>query len=154
MAAMEFPAISALLPHAGGMLLLRRVEAHDEAETTCSVDTADSALFCRDDGTVPAYVAVEYMAQCIAAHGGLRARAAGAPVRPGLLLGTRRLMLHRHCFAPGEALYVSARHGHGSGGMLAFDCRLWSASEDPLAEGRLNVYVPDDPTQLLAGQNK
>lgn len=148
-AAMDFPAIGELLPHAGAMLLLRRVVAHDEHQTTCAVDVADSALFRRGDGTIPAFVAIEYMAQCIAAHGGLRARAGGAPVRVGLLLGTRRVNLHAAHFAPATPLRVTARHAHGSGGMLSFDCSVWSSDETPLAEGRLNVYIPEDPDQLL-----
>lgn len=147
---MDFPDVAQLLPHAAPMLLLRRVVAHEEAATTCEIDVKDSALFRRDDGRVPAYVAVEYMAQCIAAHGGLRARRGGEPVRPGLLLGARRVTLHCAEFTAGIPLLVAARHVHGEAtGMLQFDCRVWSDVQDPLAAGRLNVFVPEDPSQLL-----
>jgi predicted hotdog family 3-hydroxylacyl-ACP dehydratase len=147
---MSFPDITALLPHRGAMRLLRRVIAHDEGETTCAVDPADSVLFRRRDGSVPAFVAIEYMAQCIAAHGGLVAQQRGEDVRPGLLLGARRLALHAASFAPDVELRVAARHVRGdASGMFQFDCRLWANESDPLAEGRLNVYIPDDPGQLL-----
>jgi len=148
---MSFPDIADLLPHRGAMRLLQRIVTHDERETTCSVDPGESVLFRRSDGSVPAFVAIEYMAQCIAAHGGLLARRRGDAVRPGLLLGARRLALRVASFAPGIELRVAARHVRGDAtGMFQFDCRLWADEDtEPLAEGRLNVYIPSDPAQLL-----
>ena len=42
-----------------------------------------------EDGQVPAWVGIEYMAQAIAAWAGCRARAAGKPPQLGFLLGSR-----------------------------------------------------------------
>ena len=66
--ATRFPPVEHVLPHAGHMVLLARVVAHDEKETRCQVDIRSQRHFRREDGSVPAWVGIEYMAQCIAAH--------------------------------------------------------------------------------------
>ncbi|MEN8162435.1 MAG: hypothetical protein ABFS41_20350, partial [Myxococcota bacterium] len=78
----DWPPLSELLPHAGPMRLLDRVEAHDGAVTRCRVHPAASGLFQGADGSVPAWVGIEYMAQCAAAHGGLLGHARGEAPRP------------------------------------------------------------------------
>jgi len=89
------------------------------------------------------------MAQCIAAHGGLLARARGEAPRPGLLLGSRRLVFRQDAFEPGRTLEVSARHVAGHSEMLAFECAVLHPGEEaPLAEGRLNVLLPRDLVAL------
>ena len=140
----EFPAITELLPHRGKAVLLRRVVAHDAETTTCEVDPADSVLWRSADGSVPATVALEYMAQTIAAHGGLSDREAGREARPGFFLGSRRLDLGVSRFEPGVLLEVTARHLRGTAGMLAFDCavrRPGAADEKPMVSGVLTVYL-------------
>jgi predicted hotdog family 3-hydroxylacyl-ACP dehydratase len=147
---MTFPEPAELLPHSGRMLLLRNVVEHDDLETTCEIDVRDSTLFRSSDGTVPVWVGIEYMAQCIAAHGGLMARKFGDPVKPGLLLGSRRVTFHAKHFSPGPMLLVSARYLRSTKGMHMFACKIWSADIDPLAEGRLNVYIPENPNDLVS----
>lgn len=147
----DFPDVDELIPQRGRMRLLGDVVAHAPEETECSVDLERSELFCEPDGAVPAYVAIEYMAQCAAAHAGLTARAPGAPPRIALLLGSRRLRLRTDRFHPGQRLRVSARHHRGESGLVAFDCAVRDAESDQtLAEGRLNLYTVADG-DLLEG---
>jgi predicted hotdog family 3-hydroxylacyl-ACP dehydratase len=85
------------------------------------------------------------MAQCAAAHGGLVARARGEAPRPGLFLGSRRLVFRCEAFAPERALEVRARHAAGRAPRLAFDCAVLDPDGGPpLVEGRLTVLVPED----------
>jgi predicted hotdog family 3-hydroxylacyl-ACP dehydratase len=145
MSAAEFPPISSLVPHSGPMCLLDAVLSHDRTRTVCTVDPARSGIFAVSDGRVPGWLGLEYMAQCIAAHGGLAARATGEPPRPGLLLGTRRIVFAADFFQPGEPLHVSANHHRGETGLVAFDCEVRSAAGGgPLVAGRLNVYIVSD----------
>jgi predicted hotdog family 3-hydroxylacyl-ACP dehydratase len=137
-----------LLPHDGTMVFLSRLLSHRQDQTVCLVEIDAQAHFREPDGAVPAWVGLEYMAQCIAAHAGMVGRARGAPPQLGMLLGSRRVRFHTQRFAPGQTLRVSARHVWGRApGPVSFDCTL----EDPesgarLAEGRLNCFVPgDDP---------
>jgi predicted hotdog family 3-hydroxylacyl-ACP dehydratase len=125
------------------MLLLDRVLAHTATETTCALRPAESALFADGEGRIPAYLSLEWMAQCIAAHGGLHGHAEGSPPRPGLFLGTRRARLPGRSFPPEGELLVSARWHHGRGvGAHAFACTLRAPGESgSLAEGLLNVLI-------------
>ena len=144
-------AIETVIPHSGAMLLVGPVVDHRPEFTRCRVDVARSALFARADGRVPAWVALEWMAQCVAAHGGLVGHALGLPVRPGLFLGTRGVRLRADDFGADESLEVCARHLRGELGLVSFACRLERPGEtEPLAEGNLSVYVVERIEQLLA----
>jgi len=132
-----------LLPHASPMLLVRSVLAHSPERTVCAVLVADSELFRAADGRVPAYVGLEYMAQCIAAHGGLLARALGTPPAPGLLVGAKQLALHREWLDADESLEVEARLLGRAGALASFGCALRAGAE-LVAEGTLSVYVSED----------
>jgi predicted hotdog family 3-hydroxylacyl-ACP dehydratase len=139
-----FPPVRELLPHRGRAVLLGAVLAHDATSTTCSVDPDGGGLYRDDDGSIPAWVGLEYMAQAIAAHGGLVDREAGTPTRPGFFLGSRRLAFATGRFAKGQALEVTARHLRGSAGMLAFDCSVREAGhEEPVVSGVLTVYLSE-----------
>ena len=138
----DFPAIGALVPHSGPMCLLDRVLAHAPDHTVCAVDPRRSTLFAASGGGVPAWVGLEYMAQCIAAHGGLVALAQGLPLRPGVFLGSRRVSFAVQHFDADRELRVSARHHRGARGLVAFDCEIRDLDgESPLVHGRLNVYL-------------
>ena len=136
----ELPPIAELLPHAGAMRLLECVLAHDDGGTRCAVRALSAAPFRDASGRVPAWVALEYMAQCAAADGSLRQRASGAAPAPALLVGSRRLTFRCAGFDPAQRLEVTACHAAGSRELLAFDCAVFDARGGaPLAEGRLSV---------------
>lgn len=139
------PPLEELLPQAGPMRLLERIVSHDDEGTRCLVDPARSRLFADEAGSVPVWVALEWMAQCAAAHGGLAARARGEAPRPGLFVGSRRLVFRGDAFAPGRLVEVSARPVAGRGERFAFRCAVHDPEADtPLAEGRLALLVPRD----------
>lgn len=147
----DWPPIAALLPHAGPMRLLGAVLAHDASRTECRVHPAASALFRDGSGCVPAWVGIEYMAQCAAAHGGLAAHASGGTPRPGLLLGSRRVVFRCDGFAEDVPLRVTARHVAGRDGAVAFACTVEDPDGGPpLVEGRLNVLLLDPPPEGAA----
>ena len=147
-----WPPIAELIPHAGSMCLLDRVVEHSPAETTCAVDPAASDLLARADGSVPAWIGVEYMAQCVAVHGGLAARSRGESPKPGILLGSRRLRFDARDFVPGDELLVRARHEAGETGLVVFDCSLArAAGGGPVVEGRINVYRFEDWQAIRKG---
>jgi len=135
-----FPPVAEVLPHASRMVLLSRVLSHTETETTCAAEIGRDTMFLDVDGGVPAWVALEYMAQCIAAHGGLRARAAGDPVTPGVLLGTRSLVLHVPRFPVGQRLRIMATHVWGEHDFFSFACTVRDeVTGTMLVEGTLTV---------------
>lgn len=125
------------------MMLIESVLSHTPERTECLIDVDSSTLFHNEDGSVPAWLALEYMAQTIAAHGGLVDRAADRPTRPGLLVSSRNLSINVEKFAPHQRLRAEVRHRRGTIGMLAFDCALFDENdaETVLASGTLNVYL-------------
>lgn len=140
--------LAELLPHSGRMRLLDAVLHHDAVATCCRVDPLGSTLFEDASGALPSWVALEYMAQCAAAHGALAA--GGRPAPRALLLGARRLEFSVLRLEGGRALEVEARHHGGSRGLFAFDCTLRDpASDAVLAAGRLNVYTLGDEESAL-----
>lgn len=139
-----FPDIATLVPQRGPMCLLSRVLEHSREHTACAVDPERSGLFRDADGRIPAWVGLEYMAQCMAAHAGLEAAAGRAP-RPALLLGCRRLRLSADPFPAGAQLVVEARHHLGERGLVAFDCEVRDAGGGPaIVKGRVNVFTLDE----------
>ena len=145
----EYPPIESLLPHTGPIVLLRRVLAHAERETVCEVVPTGDDLLADAAGRVPAWVGIEYMAQCVAAHSGMLARVRGVAPRPGFLVASRRIDLHAAELVPDRALWVRARHVWGEHeGMVSFDCTVSDAvTGAALVSGRLSCLLPaaDDP---------
>jgi 3-oxoacyl-[acyl-carrier-protein] synthase-1 len=139
----ELPPVAEILPHTGSMVLLSRVLHHDEGRTVCSVETGERTFLCDANGDVGAWVGLEYMAQCVAAHAGLVGRASGEPPRIGLLLGSRRIIFHTPRFHSKKTLLITAQQVWGRGvGLVSFDCSVQDgATSDLLVEGRLNCLA-------------
>lgn len=141
-----YPPVAELLPHRGPAVLLERVLEHDTQRTVCAVDPAAGAAMRDADGSIPAAFGLEFMAQTVAAHGGLLDRAGHREPRPGFFLGSRRLTFHAARFEPGQLLEVEVKHIRGNvdrgSGMLAFDCALRTAGEGAvMVSGVLTVYL-------------
>src|SRR5690606_15375134 len=112
-----------LLPHAGDMILLDAVERFDDDSLHARLTVTPGGLFNQDDGSLPAWVGIELMAQCVAAYAGCRARQAGTPVAMGFLLGTRSYQCNVERFPAGAELQLSAtRSLEDDTGMGVFEC--------------------------------
>ena len=141
-----YPRPGDLLPHADPWILLSDVLDHGSHHTTCLVRVRDNGLFRPRDGRVPAWIGLEYMAQCIAVHGGLSGRVDGEPPKIGLLLGSRRLEMHIAGFLPDQVLEVTARHVWGDRGLFVFACSLHDRhSRALLMRGNLSVFRSPHP---------
>lgn len=126
------------------MRLLACILDHSATETVCRVEIDPDSLFVEADGSVPAWVGLEYMAQCAAAHAGLRARERGEPAKVGFLIGCRRLEFRTRGYRVGQSLTAVARHVWGQSELASFACRLEDArSGAVLLEGQLSVMLPN-----------
>ena len=137
---MSFPPIAELLPHKPPMLLLDAVTGFEEDAAECSVTIRDSSTFF-ERGGVPAWVAMEYCAQCIAAFAGLRARQNGGEPRMGLLVAARDLTLHTDVFHAGETLVIRVRREFGEERVGRFECTV-TREGVVVATASLSVYLP------------
>lgn len=140
--------IAELVPHAGGMILLDRVERFDGDSLEASLEVRPGGLFSEADGSLPAWVGVEIMAQAVAAYAGCQARLAGQPVELGFLLGTRSYQCNVECFPAGAVLQVRVQRSlQDDNGMGVFACLLDGPGVH--AEARLNVFRPPEVATYL-----
>ena len=106
----------------------------------------EDAFFVQGLG-VPAYIGIEYMAQCVAVHGGACEKAHGFPPPKGMLLGTRSCSLNSAYFE--EGMKYQSRCDvqiRGSGGVAGFVCNITHEGK-MIAEARLSVW------QLARGED-
>ena len=147
MADIEAPPISELVPHHGASMLLDRVIAHERRRTVVGVMAGSQRWLRGRDGSTASWLAVEYMAQCVAAHEGLLALAEGRARWDGFLVRVRGLQLGLPSFPSGQQLRVEAKwvRGREGLGILSYDCEILAEGEAPgdnrLAEGCLSFAV-------------
>lgn len=140
--------VADLIPHAGDMILLDAVEAFDAESITACLRVKAGGLLSLADGSLPAWVGVEIMAQTVAAFAGCQARLIGLPVELGFLLGTRSYQCNVDRFPGGSELRVLAlRSLQDDNGMGVFECHLNGPGIH--AEARLNVYRPPEVASYL-----
>lgn len=140
--------VAELVPHAGDMILLDAVEAFDADSIDARLKVKPDGLFNLPDGSLPAWVGVEIMAQTVAAFAGCQARQAGLPVELGFLLGTRNFQCDVERFPVGTELRIRAlRSLQDDNGMGVFECHLDGPGIH--AEARLNVFRPPEVASYL-----
>lgn len=141
-------AVERLVPHRGGMLWIDRVLHCDADSVIVEATVRDDHLFA-DGDSLPGWMGIEYMAQCIACWAGGRALARDEPVKPGFLLGTRRYHAHRPYFALGLRLRIEARcELFGDNGLGLFACRILHGEEE-IATANVSVFEPPDADAYL-----
>lgn len=138
-----------LLPHAGDMILIDEVLEFDEEQIRTRTRVRPGGLFNRADGSLPAWVAIELMAQSVAAYAGCQAKVKGEPVELGFLLGTRKFECNVEHFPAGSELLIHAQRSlQDDNGMGVFECLL--TGPDIQVVARLNVYRPPQSAGYLA----
>ena len=137
----RYPPLEQVLPHRAPMILLDRIEDSAEGMAVCSVTLRSDSPFV-EQGSVPAVVATEYMAQCVAVYAGLKARRRGEGVRVGYLIGARSIEMAVDAFHVGDRLLVTARHVWGDDALGKFECRV-AAEGRRVARATLSVFQGD-----------
>ncbi|KRP52648.1 hotdog family protein [Pseudomonas poae] len=141
--------LAELLPHAGDMILIDQVLSFDEEQVHTRLTVKPGGLFNRADGSLPAWVGIELMAQSVAAYAGCRARKNGEAVELGFLLGTRKFECNVDGFPAGAELTIHGlRSLEDDNGMGVFECHL--TGDGIQASARLNVFRPPLAANYLA----
>ncbi|WP_338508296.1 hotdog family protein [Pseudomonas poae] len=141
--------LAELLPHAGDMILIDQVLSFDEEQVHTRLTVKPGGLFNRADGSLPAWVGIELMAQSVAAYAGCRARKNGEAVELGFLLGTRKFECNVDGFPAGAELTIQGlRSLEDDNGMGVFECHL--TGDGIQASARLNVFRPPLAANYLA----
>ena len=144
--------IDDLVPHSGSMCLLDRVVDYGEDWLHAEVGISPESLFAEERG-VPAWVGIEYMAQAIAAYGGLLERAKGNEPKIGFLLGSRNYACDADYFTIGLTLSIKVtRELIAENGLNVFACEL--DAKGLHAQAVVNVFQPDDVDRFLDGMEQ
>lgn len=134
----------AFMPHDKPMALIDSViECYPERVVT-RVDITETSLF-QQDGVIPAWVGIEYMAQSCAAWSGVNAQFNNhSNQKPaiGYLLGTRQYSAMCSGFHVGDTLFIYAECLlQSEDGLGSFDCRI-ERNREIIATARLSVFQP------------
>ncbi|WFP50273.1 3-hydroxylacyl-ACP dehydratase [Methylomonas sp. EFPC3] len=138
--------IAELLPHTGDMVLLDRVVSFEEDRLSAVLTVRGEGLLFGDERAVPAWAALEYMAQAIGAYVGLQAKQAGQPIRLGFLLGSRLLQSNVGTLPVGCELAVTIEKIVQDEQLGVFDCRV--SGDNIEISAKLNVYQPRSDQSL------
>ena len=153
---MQFP-LEDLLPHRPPMVLIDGVESFDAAEKrlVARVTITENQLFYTEGG-VPNWVAIEYMAQAAAALVGCHDKylAPDRPVRPGLMLGTRKMELRLARFEAGKTYRIMVENVFNDADAASFACRIEDEAGETVATATLNAYRPPNMEQFMKEQMK
>jgi len=146
--------VDEVVPHKRPMSLLRHVVAHNSHTTICDVHIEANSLF-NENGCVSSWVGLEYMAQAVAAHAGMKSRQRGESPEIGFWLGTRRAEFFTDRYRLGQTLHIAVRHIWGEGDLFSFDCSITDAGDGrQLAVAQLNVFRPSEAELVLSRRTK
>lgn len=136
------------VPHRGAMLLLDRLLEAGPEHAIAQVRVARDGAFL-EDGKVPAWIGIEYMAQTVSAWAGFQARQKNEPVKIGFLLGSRKFEAVQPWFAAGSVLRVEAHcELQGSNGLGMFSCRVYD-NGNLAAQAQISVFEPEDGAAVV-----
>jgi predicted hotdog family 3-hydroxylacyl-ACP dehydratase len=145
-----FDSVDQLLPHTGEMILISDVSSWDDDNACVTVEQDGSSVFADEDGNVPAWVGVEYMAQAVAVFAGIQAKQNNRPVNLGFLLGTRKYRVYVSNFTKNTNLIIRVnREMFEENGIALFSCRIY-AGEKLLAEADIKAIQPNNVDELIA----
>jgi predicted hotdog family 3-hydroxylacyl-ACP dehydratase len=144
-----FNSVDELLPHEGEIILLTEVLAWGDDWLEARVDHRKPSLFKQENGTVPAWVGLEYMAQTIGALIGIHAKKAGEPIRIGFLMGTQKYETSVSEFAKDSVLTVRVDEIFTENNLALFDCSV--RSDVVLAAAQIKAVRPEDLDSVLEG---
>ena len=133
--------IASLLPQSGAMVLLDAVVAHDQRQIACRARShRDPGNPLVHEGVLPAWAAVEYAAQAMAAHFSLCAGAAGGATI-GLLGGLRNVECEvvRLDDVDGTLLVEAERLSHDTAGSIYAFRVMVESDRRMLVQGRATV---------------
>ena len=131
--------VSKFVLHREPMLLLDELVDLGPEFAICAWKVRAGNKFMVPGRGVPAYLGIEYMAQCIAIHDGARERVDGFPPPIGLLLGTRQYKAEERYFDIGARYFVECNEQvRNPDGMGSFDCRIYMNSQT-IVNARLAV---------------
>jgi len=142
------------VPHDHPMILVDELLEYNEDVGRCRVIIREqSNFFCEEQKAVPSYVALEYMAQTIAAFANANRIDQNNETTIGFLVSSRKFKVFVSQFDINAKLTVEVEQLYvESGGLAAFDCKV-EHNQNIVAQAKINIFQPNDPQSYLAEPN-
>ena len=141
----EHDGLPAIMPHSGRMLLLGRVADFDAEAWRVRTETVvdeGNVFFEPSLGGIPAYVALEIVAQSVAALLGASSRGSARP-RKGFVLSVTGLELSVAAARLGQTVGVLAERTEAVGGAHSFRAEI-TLDGVPVGGGSFTLMIPED----------
>lgn len=135
---MSYPSIQSLLPHEPPMLWVDEVVEHRADSVVCRLTIRAEHVFV-ENGQVEPLIAVEWMAQAVAALVGLWDRHNDLDPRPGFLIAIPEACFKVDTFAVGDELTLRATRVWGDDQLASFECEVERLGLQ-VATAQLSVY--------------
>lgn len=142
----RIPAITELVPHEAPMLALDALTAWQDGRAEAAMTVGGDGLFVRD-GAVDTVVALEWMAQAVAACLGMEAFVGGGGVRVGMVIACRQMKVLRPRVQVGERLVVVATRVRGTDSLSHFDGEVRDEFGELVATSTLTLVHGEAPPQ-------
>lgn len=144
-------AIEDVVPHEHPMILVDQLVAYSNSAAHCTITIHEKSNFYNNvKQSVPSYVAIEYMAQSIAAFANANEKDQGGEVAIGFLVSSRKLKVFVKEFTLGMQLNVFVEQLYvEDSGLSAFDCYI-EHDDKRIVEAKINIFQPKDASAFLA----
>ena len=144
--------VESLVPHSPPMVLIDEVLEFDDNSLLAAVDIYGNCMFYnRDIEGVPAWVGIEYMAQAISAFAGIQALKRGEEIKPGFLLGTRKLLLYKKVLKAGQRYEIRVTQLIKDTSGLASFASTVTLGAEVCVEAKVNVFEAANSSDIRAG---
>ena len=141
----DFQPAAYYLPHESPMVLLETVCAVEEEFAVCEVVVSPNGIlapFLNPQGELPAWFAIEMMAQTIGVWNGWHGQQRNEESHMGLLLGSRGFKTTLPRYPDGSRLRITATMLLRDHKLANFECQL-EINGQTVTQAKLNVYQPD-----------
>jgi predicted hotdog family 3-hydroxylacyl-ACP dehydratase len=137
------------IPHRKPMVLIDKLISSDDHTATASVSITPNSLFQNEQGNVPTWIGIEYMAQTIAAYAGAKHVRNKEVIKAGFLVGTRSYDALTDYFLQGKTYLVNANLLFLDEGLGSFECSIKEeATGLECCLAKINVYEPENIDNL------
>lgn len=131
------------------MVLIDNILESNDTSVLTEVTIRPESLFQDDEGRIPTWIGIEYMAQTIAAYAGVKHASKKEPIKMGFLIGTRTYDAFVDYFIRGNTYLVSANLLFVDEGLGSFECFIHEKkSGDKCCYAKINVYEPENTNNL------
>ena len=139
-----YPSIAELVPHQAPMLALDCLIDWEPGRALAQLTLRPDSLFARE-GLVDSVVALEYMAQAVAACLGMEVYTEGGGMRVGMIVVCRQMEISCPTLEVGEVYEVEVRRVRGNENLSYFETSMRDADGVVIATSNLTLVHGEKP---------